>query len=163
MAVVQEAGDTRIMGRACPQAVVNYATDMAARGLNNNNPLNIRHNKDVFQGEIVPSRDKTFKQFADSAHGYRAAFVTLGTYLGRGRNTVEKIISAWAPPVENDTNSYISLVEKWSGVKKDSVLTAKSGDEYIKIVAAMSRVENGVPAVMADVEAGFALQSKLTR
>jgi hypothetical protein len=137
---------------------------MAARGLTNHNPLNIRHNKDVFQGEITPSRDKAFKQFSSASYGYRAAFVTLGTYLTRDRrNTIDGIIRAWAPPSENDTTNYVSLVEKWSGVRRDTVLTATSGDEYVKIVAAMSRVENGVPAVMSDVEAGFGLQSKIGR
>ena len=33
------------------------------RGLRNNNPLNIRRNSDVFQGEVNPGRDKEFKQF----------------------------------------------------------------------------------------------------
>jgi hypothetical protein len=42
-------------------------------------------------------------------------------------------------------------------------LKAESGDDYIKIVAAMSRVENGVSAVMADVEAGFLMQNKITK
>ncbi|MDR1102958.1 MAG: structural protein P5 [Tannerella sp.] len=134
-----------------------------ARGLDNNNPLNIRHNKDVFQGETVPSKDRAFKQFKTMACGYRAAFVTLGTYLTRGRNTVEKIVSAWAPPEDgNRTEDYIRHVETWSGVRRDTVLTAKSGRDYIRIVAAMSRVENGEPAVMDDVEAGFGLQTKLT-
>jgi hypothetical protein len=134
-----------------------------ARGLNNNNPLNIRHNKDVFQGENVPSKDRAFKQFKTLPYGYRAAFVTLGTYLTRGRNTVEKTVSAWAPPEDgNRTADYIRHVETWSGVQRDTVLTAKSGREYIRIVAAMARVENSAPAVMDDVEAGFRLQSKLT-
>ena len=135
-----------------------------ARGLNNNNPLNIISGGDVFQGETVPSADRRFKQFESPAYGYRAGFVTLGTYLTKyGRNTIEKIVHAWAPPVENDTTGYVRMVEKWSGVDKDRVLTSKSGGEYIRIVAAMSRVENGVPAVMKDVEAGFALQTKITR
>jgi hypothetical protein len=135
-----------------------------ARGLNNNNPLNIRHNKDVFSGEVIPGTDKAFKQFKDMAHGYRAAFVTLGTYLTReGRNTIDQIIRAWAPPSENDTVSYVDCVEKWSGVQRDAVLTAKSGEAYIRIVAAMSQMENGVPAVMEEVNAGFYLQTKISR
>ena len=32
------------------------------RGLRNNNPGNIRINDDLFQGEIRPSKDKSFKQ-----------------------------------------------------------------------------------------------------
>ena len=75
---------------------------MIPRGLRNNNPLNIRHNKDVFQGE-VKGTDKAFKTFSTMPYGYRAAFVTLATYNSRGWNTIEKIISRWAPPCENDT------------------------------------------------------------
>jgi hypothetical protein len=135
-----------------------------ARGLKNNNPLNIRHNSDTFVGE-VPGSDKAFKSFKDVAHGYRAAFVTLHTYLIQyRRDTIEKIIKAWAPPEDNnDTEAYIADVEKQSGVARDKLLTGKSGGDYIKIVAAMSKVENGKPAIMQDVEDGFALQWKITR
>lgn len=131
------------------------------RGLRNNNPLNIRHSRDRFQGEVVPGSDRAFKQFTSMAYGYRAAFVTLATYLAYGRNTVEKIVRAWAPPTENNTEGYINHVVQRSGVGRNKVLTAESGGDYRKIVAAMSHCENGLPANMADVEAGFRLQSKL--
>ena len=131
------------------------------RGIRNNNPLNIRRNGDHFQGEVVPGSDREFKQFTTMAYGYRAAFVVLGTYLAQGRNTIEKIIRAWAPPTENNTEAYIANVEKRSGVGRTKVLTAESGGDYRKIVAAMSHCENGVPANMADVEAGFRMQRKI--
>ena len=134
---------------------------MTPRGIRNNNPLNIRHNGDLFQGEIQPSQDKAFKQFRTMAHGYRAAFVTLGTYLARGKDTIEKIISSWAPPTENNTAGYIDKVEKMSGVKRDRVLTADCGEDYVKIVIAMSRVENGVVADPVAVREGFDMQKKL--
>jgi len=134
-----------------------------ARGLLNNNPGNIRHNKDKFQGEIVPSRDKAFKQFESMPYGYRAMFVTLGTYLTRGKNTIEKIIRSWAPPSENNTESYIRTVEKLSGVVRNKVLTSRSGEDFVGIVAAMSRVENGRDTVMSDVRKGFELQNKITK
>lgn len=130
------------------------------RGLRNNNPLNIRHSRDCFQGE-VPGSDRAFKTFSSMAYGYRAAFVVLGSYLACGRNTVEKIIRAWAPPTENNTEGYIAHVVQRSGVGRNKVLTAESGGDYRKIVAAMSHCENGVPANMADVEAGFRMQGKL--
>ena len=75
------------------------------RGLKNKNPLNIRKSKDVFLGENPQSTDVAFKQFTSVAYGYRAAFLTLGTYLSRGLNTVEKIVKTWAPPNENSTES----------------------------------------------------------
>jgi len=134
---------------------------MIPRGLCNNNPLNIRHNADVFQGEIK-GNDKSFKTFSSMPYGYRAAFVTLATYLSREWNTIEKIISHWAPPSENNTQAYISTVVKYSDVAADEVLTATSGDKYILIVSAMSFVENGVNADILQIKAGFALQNKIT-
>ena len=134
---------------------------MKPRGLRNNNPLNIRHNADVFQGEIN-GNDKSFKTFSSMSYGYRAAFVTLGTYLSRGWNTIEKIISKWAPPIENNTENYIANVVKWSGVPKDKILTAADGADYILIVSAMSFAENGINADINQIKAGFALQNKIT-
>jgi len=134
---------------------------MTPRGLRNNNPLNIRHNADVFQGE-TKGNDKSFKTFSTMPYGYRAAFVTLATYLSRGCNTIEKIISRWAPPNENDTQAYIRTVVKYSGVAADEVLTAASGDKYILIMSAMSFVENGVNADINQIKAGFALQNRIT-
>ena len=132
-----------------------------SRGLRNNNPGNIRHNRDTFQGEIKPSQDFAFKQFSTPVYGYRAMFVTLGTYLANGKNTIEKIVRSWAPPNENDTKSYIAAVEKYSGIKRDKILTSQSGEDYVKIVIAMSKVENGINANPEDVREGFNLQSKL--
>jgi hypothetical protein len=134
---------------------------MTPRGIRNNNPLNIRHNADVFQGEIK-GNDKSFKTFSTMPYGYRAAFVTLATYLSRGQNTIEKIIAKWAPPSENDTKKYIANVVKWSGVPRNKELTAADGADYILIVTAMSFVENGRNADISDVKAGFNLQSRIT-
>lgn len=133
---------------------------MIPRGLRNNNPLNIRHSADRFQGEIAGT-DESFKTFSSIAYGYRAAFVILATYLSRGWNTLEKIIFHWAPPTENDTESYLSRVEKLSGVPRDKELTAADGTDYLMIVAAMSFVENGRNADIARVMAGFHLQDKI--
>ena len=133
---------------------------MKSRGLRNNNPLNIRHNEDVFQGEIN-GNDKSFKTFSSLSFGYRAGIVILGTYLSRGLNTIEKIITKWAPPTENDTESYISSVERWSGVSRNKELTAADGADYILIVAAMSFVENGRNADISAVKEGFNLQTKI--
>ena len=133
---------------------------MTPRGLRNNNPLNIRHSADRFQGEIAGT-DKSFKTFASLPYGYRAAFVILGTYLSRGINSIEKIISRLAPSAENDIESYIAQVEKYSGVPRNKVLTPASGAELIMIVAAMSFVENGQNADISQVRAGFNLQTKI--
>ncbi|MBK5722391.1 structural protein P5 [Dysgonomonas sp. Marseille-P4677] len=132
------------------------------RGYLNKNAGNIEKGNDVFQGEVIPSRDQRFKEFKTMAYGYRAMFVTLHTYLTKyKRDTIVKIISAWAPSVENHTDKYIECVEKWSGIPRNKVLTPNSGKEFMQIVAAMSRMENGIPADIKDVEAGFKLQDRI--
>lgn len=133
------------------------------RGYKNCNPGNIEQSKDIFQGEITPSQDKRFKQFQTMAYGYRAMFVTLDTYRKRGLDTIEKIVRSWAPPIENHTEVYVNSVVKWSGISKDKKLTEYNGSDYIKIVAAMSHMENGISADMNDVIAGFNLQNRIKR
>lgn len=128
------------------------------RGLRNNNPGNIRKNSIVYAGEIVPSRDDSFKQFTTMAYGYRAMFVVLHTYARRyGLDTIAKMIARYAPANENHTEAYINAVAESAGVPAHGHVTSTNGDVMIPIVAAMSRVENGVSAVMGDVEKGWKL------
>ena len=134
---------------------------MIPRGLRNNNPLNIRHSSDKFQGEVI-GKDTAFKTFISMAYGYRAAFITLATYLSKGCNTIEKIITRWAPPAENNTAGYIANVERWSGVLRNKELTTADGADYIMIISAMSFIENGINADISEVRAGFKLQTKIT-
>ena len=127
-----------------------------ARGLRNNNPLNIRKSTDVFQGEIR-SEDKAFKSFKAMSYGYRAAFKLLYNYYDKYKlDTIRKMISRWAPKNENDTKAYIGVVSKKAKIRPDTVLFFKR-DEMCAIVAAMSEVENITPAVMSDVIAGWKL------
>jgi hypothetical protein len=133
------------------------------RGLRNNNPGNIRIGEEAFLGEIKPSQDKSFRQFEHIKYGYRALFRQMYLYLTRGIDTIEEIINAWAPPSENNTSSYVSAVCRETGIKRDKKLTARDGENYIKIVAAISHVENGVEANMGDAIAGFELQNDITK
>lgn len=134
-----------------------------SRGLRNNNPGNIRKDGTTWIGEKEPSTDKSFKQFKSIEYGYRAMFVLLGTYISRGWNTIEKIISKYAPPSENNTIGYINNVSILSGVGKNKTLSGRGcKEEFIKIVCAMSRIENGVEANEKAVRMGFELQNKLS-
>lgn len=134
------------------------------RGLRNNNPLNVRDNGDKFVGERAVDTDPGFKQFISDAYGYRAAFCVFGTYLSRGVNTIDKIIKSWAPPQDhNNTEGYINRVAAMSGVGRFQILTALSGNEYIKIATAMCFVENGMQANMSDLMQGFMMQTKIRK
>ena len=128
-----------------------------SRGLRNNNPGNIRLSNTRYLGE-VDSTDSAFKQFKSIAYGYRAMFVLLHTYQRKHHlNTIAEMISRYAPAVENHTEKYIKAVSDWSGVPATSRITATNGDIMVPIVAAMSRVENGVFAHMPDVVEGWDL------
>ena len=128
------------------------------RGLRNNNPLNIRISTDKFVGEVRPSQDKAFKQFDTMAHGYRAAFRVLRTYINNYKcDTIRKIISRWAPATENDTLAYVMTVSDRAGISPDAPILADNREMMIRIVAAMSFVENGREAVMSDVIRGWEL------
>ena len=50
------------------------------RGIRNNNPLNIRHSADQWQGARAQQTDPSFVQFESMAYGYRAAWKVLETY-----------------------------------------------------------------------------------
>lgn len=129
-----------------------------SRGLRNNNPGNIRLSAVRYQGEIAPSADPAFKQFKSILWGYRAMFVLLHTYQKKhGLNSLKTMIARYAPPSENHTDGYLKAVCNWSGVSADRVLNTLDGDAMIPVVCAMSRVENGVPAIVGDVQAGWKL------
>lgn len=131
---------------------------MRTRGYRNNNPCNIRISTDVFQGEVRPSGDKAFKQFETMAYGYRAAFKVLRTYINNYNcDTIRKIISRWAPKSENHTENYIKVVSERSGIPENDTVYADNREMMVRIVAAMSYVENGREAEMADVIRGWEL------
>ena len=128
------------------------------RGILNNNPCNIRISTDKFQGEVQPSQDKEFKQFETMAYGYRAAFRILRTYINNYKcDTIRKIISRFAPTNENHTENYIRVVSERSGIPENDIVYPNNREMMIRIVAAMSYVENGREAVMSDVIRGWEL------
>ncbi len=128
------------------------------RGLRNCNPLNIRISTDKFLGEIQPSKDKQFKQFKSNAYGYRAGFRILLTYITRYRiNTLRGMLHRFAPMSENATEKYIETVSKRAAVDPEEQIRTIDKEALIRIVAAMSYVENGVEADMSEVIDGWLL------
>ena len=125
------------------------------RGLRNNNPGNIRRNSDVFQGEKTSS-DREFKQFKSMAYGYRAVFRILFNKNYK-LDTIRKMIERWAPPKENHTEKYIKYVSDYSGIPADDPIDINSREQMTRIVAGMSKVENGRESDMSDVIAGWNL------
>ena len=134
------------------------------RGIRNNNPLNIRHSADQWQGAHEEQKDKSFVQFKSMAYGYRAAWKTLQSYYHRfclksQPFTVRNIIGRWAPHKENDTESYIRSVLSLSGIGgKENLLPPENVDCYYrlsKLLEAMTCMECGIRMNQVDSEAIF--------
>lgn len=135
-----------------------------SRGYRNCNPGNIRLPKpenlmrDVFYGEIRPSRDKSFRTFVGMQHGYRAMLYLLRKYKNRyGLNTIAEMIARWAPVTENKTDRYIDFVCSKVGMSRDDIVDVSNMTVMCRIVAAMSEMENGIPADMNEVRDGWTL------
>lgn len=132
-----------------------------SRGYRNNNPLNIRKNSTEWEGLKEQQSDYSFFQFETMAYGYRAAFITLNTYREKyGCVSLADYIRRWAPPCENDTNSYINFVAKRSGLADVSVIDTTNNEQMVKIVAAMARMENTADPDIEPILQGWELFTK---
>ena len=127
---------------------------MLARGLRNNNPLNIRRVAGTnWKGQRAKQTDRSFVQFESIEFGLRAAFVLLRTYSRKYKlNCIRDIITRWAPPSENDTERYIKNVCLWTGFGGNERLTEA---QWPKLVRAMARQECGVELSNALINKAF--------
>lgn len=125
------------------------------RGIRNNNPLNIRIGN-TWLGEVKNPTDDEFEQFVHVCYGLRAGFILLKRYINRYKlNTIEKIISRWAPSNENNTNSYIDDVAKSMNINPDTPLHYEDKDTMCSLVFAMVYVENGQHIQMSEIVAAY--------
>lgn len=134
-----------------------------SRGERNNNPLNIRHSANHWQGARIEQTDKDFVQFQSMEYGYRAAWKILQSYYEHFRRevkpfTIHHIIYRWAPPEDNNaTEAYIRKVIQLSGISgKENLLPPSNVDCYLRLsrlLATMTCVECGIPLNQANYEA----------
>jgi len=113
------------------------------RGIRNNNPGNIEKSNTKWDGK-AKGEDSRFETFATPEYGIRAMAKVLLTYQRKyGINTVEGIINRWAPPVENNTDSYINHVSQMTGLKRDQELDlTKNAGQLFKLTKAIIKHEN---------------------
>ena len=131
---------------------------MTPRGIRNCNPGNIRLSKDRWKGLSPVQADREFFQFTEMKWGYRALLRTLQNYRKKhGCQSIKDFISRWAPATENPTGNYIVAVCKKLQVPATYCPDVDDRGTMCALAAAISEVENGVPAKMADIEAGWEL------
>lgn len=120
--------------------------------IRNNNPGNIRTSADKWLGK-TGADSRGFVIFDTLPHGYRALYKLLDNYMKKGSDTIEKVITRWAPPSENDTANYIKFVVKRTGIPATQKIN--KSDLYT-IGLAISTMEHG-QAVPEAAKAGIML------
>jgi LysM repeat protein len=87
--------------------------------------------------------------FPDRAAGQKAHQQLLKNVYGD--STIRSMITAYAPPSENDTEGYISTVTKEAGVSSTDVVGKLSEDKFQAVSAAMERQEGWVPGIIKNL------------
>ena len=132
-------------------------TRIIPRGIRNNNPLNIRIGN-TWLGERNNPPDPAFEEFVSIEYGLRAAFCILRRYIRRyHKNTVPAIVSTWAPASENNTQRYIDIVCKRSGISPTQQIRFEDETTMCKLVEAMAFVECGQPIDGKKIEKGYSM------
>lgn len=129
------------------------------RGLRNNNPLNIRIGNN-WLGERPPREcsDDQFEEFVAMVYGLRAAFCIIRRYIRHyHRSTIRQIITSWAPANENDTERYVQVVSRETGINPDDQVVYEDKPTMCAIVRAMAHVEVGQTLPLADFEKAYDL------
>lgn len=83
-----------------------------------------------------------FAKYTDEESGWWAARRQLSTYYTRDKlDTISDIINKWAPPSENDTNSYVAQISKAMGVGANDKLDLSDPSVMAKLSSYMARHE----------------------
>jgi hypothetical protein len=116
------------------------------RGIRNNNALNIEYSvRTQWQGLDAPPSDGRFARFVEPQWGLRAGIIILRNYQKRGLVTLLQMISTWAPPHENNPDSYAGSVARVMGINPHDVVDLNNKALVIKMLKGMVRVECGPP------------------
>lgn len=137
---VAPLGTTASQAQATPGVA---PVDSPVRGIRNNNPLNLRISNNPWEGKIAGA-DRDFETFKSVPHAIRAYTKNLQAYDKRGQNTVEKIISTWAPKGDgnNDPVRYANEVASRMGVDKTAKLDLKDPGTLASLFTAMAQTES---------------------
>lgn len=121
------------------------------RNVRNNNPLNIE-SRDNWDGLSPEQNDSRFAVFTTPDYGFRAAYIILLKYLERGDDTILKIVSKWAPSVENHTDAYAAYIAKKMQRSIDALVLP---DDLVVMMVHMANYE-GAKGAYDDMAAAIA-------
>ncbi|WP_334470456.1 lytic transglycosylase catalytic [Arsenophonus sp. PmNCSU2021_1] len=132
---------TKNQGSNIRDNIADVPTGDMPRGIRNNNPGNL--NFVGQRGAVRESPNGRFAKFNTAFEGLQALSSQLNRYAERGLNTVEKIISTWAPASENNTRAYIDKISGKLGVSPDTVLNLSNPAVMTSLMSGIVEHENG--------------------
>lgn len=99
-------------------------------------------------GNIRPPGQSTgFQRFNTPQEGLAAIDQNLQAYGAKGINTIEKIISTWAPPSENNTQAYVASVAQRLGINPQQPLDMNNPAVRHALTTAIMIHEKGPQAI----------------
>lgn len=125
-------------------SIVEVPSSSTPRGIRNNNPGNLEFARQPGAAiENKTSARPRFAQFQTPEEGLAALSLQLQRYGQRGINTVQGIISKFAPPGENNTAQYIRDVSGSLGVSAGDALNTNDPKVLNNLMGAIIKIENG--------------------
>jgi len=104
----------------------------------NHNPVNLRY---AGQVEATGKDDKGYAVFPNPAAGWRAAHAQIALDMARNLSFHE-FINKFAPPIENDTSSYLDFVCKEMCVSPEEQIVCVSKYALAGVMARMEGYYN---------------------
>jgi len=111
------------------------------RGERNNNPGNLNYAGQA--GAMLERNGGRFAKFQSAYDGLRAMARQLMLYAKRGINSVEGIISTWAPSSENNTGAYVNSISSRLGVDPKAALNLQNPQVLSQLMNGIIHHENG--------------------
>lgn len=110
-----------------------------------NNPGDLR-----YAGQAGATNEGGFASFKTLAEGIAASNKQLNLFAARGINTIDQIISKWAPPNENNTAAYKAYISKVVGKGLNEQLTAADRQKLLQGIFNQEGVNKvGAPQIAA--------------
>lgn len=123
-------------------SIVEVPDARAPRGIRNNNPGNLEYRGQP-GASLEDHTNPRFARFRTAEEGLAALAAQLRRYGQRGVDTVGKIISKYAPSIENDTPGYTGSVSRRLGVDSNTRLDLNDPSVLQGLMGAIIQVENG--------------------
>jgi hypothetical protein len=136
------------------------------RGIRDNNPGNLQPPPGLTGWQGTVGMDGPFVIFADDTWGLRALALDITNKINTdGLDTITALITAYAPPSENDTAAYIAAVAADSGIGATDQLGTDQ-DTITSLMRAIINHENGDAASAqyvpdADILTGYNMANNI--